>query len=513
MLPVRQCENIIDMKRCIILAIVTLLSFAVEGQEREFNISVTSARGENVTTFLSSQMVGEGVHLYNVRHNGVTDTISYDNIGTFQRNSFPGLSMDKGMVLTTGNVNVAVGPNNSTNKEINAGGYIDTVLYLFSGENVRTCSALDFDFVSLGTQISVRYLFGSEEYPEYVCTQFNDIFAFLVTGTDPATGRVCTRNIVIIPSTQDENNPNGIPVSINSVNQGSGGNPNMSGCYYDYSEYYIENVYESGIQYDGYTHMLSAQADILPSEIYHMHISVCNVGDGAYGSGVFLDGKSFRALEINPKYCQAWSTDRVDTIAPNNHPRIEFDPLYVNLIEAQVDFTFVGANNMIHFNCERDDGTVVTNVDPHLYLTENSSTVLTFSPILNRLPATPMPLQIILLTHGRRINAGGDTTNVMLYDTLSFVLTSENISSGNMGGHPVDAQKVKIYPNPATNMLYIEGTDLRRLDLYDDRGIVVLSKTLQGNNAQVDISAISYGSYMVKITTTVGENTELLIKE
>ena len=62
-------------------------------------------------------------------------------------------------------------------------------------------------------------------------------------------------------------------------------------------------------------------------------------------------------------------------------------------------------------------------------------------------------------------------------------------------------------------MLYIEGMGLRRLDLYDDRGIVVLSKTLQGENAKVDISAISSGSYMVKITTTVGENTELLIKE
>lgn len=101
----------------------------------------------------------------------------------------------------------------------------------------------------------------------------------------------------------------------------------------------------------------------------------------------------------------------------------------------------------------------------------------------------------------------------MLYDTLDFVLTTENISSGNLGEHPVDAQKVKIYPNPTTTMLYIEGMGLRRLDLYDDRGIVVLSKTLQGENAKVDISAISSGSYMVKITTTVDEYTELLIKK
>ena len=119
--------------------------------------------------------------------------------------------------------------------------------------------------------------------------------------------------------------------------------------------------------------MLSAEASILPGEVYHMHISVCNVGDGGYGSGVLLDGKSFRALEINPEYCRAWSRGWVvDTIAPNNHPRIVFNPLYVNLIEAQIDFSFVGAINMVHFNCERDDGTVVTNVDPHLYLPENT---------------------------------------------------------------------------------------------------------------------------------------------
>lgn len=88
-------------------AICAILSYGVHGQSGQYNISVTSAQGEDVTSFLSMQMVGEGVHLYNVQHNGGANAISYDNIGTFHSNRFPGLSMDSGMVLTTGDVNVA----------------------------------------------------------------------------------------------------------------------------------------------------------------------------------------------------------------------------------------------------------------------------------------------------------------------------------------------------------------------------------------------------------------------
>ena len=40
----------------------------------------------------------------------------------------------------------------------------------------------EFDFHAGGDSISFNYVFGSDEYPAYVNTQYNDIFAFFLSG-------------------------------------------------------------------------------------------------------------------------------------------------------------------------------------------------------------------------------------------------------------------------------------------------------------------------------------------
>lgn len=59
----------------------------------------------------------------------------------------------------------------------------------------------------------VRYAFGSEEYPEYVGSQFNDVMAVFVNG----------KNCALVPGTTT-------PVAINSINQ------NLN------SQYYVDNT-------------------------------------------------------------------------------------------------------------------------------------------------------------------------------------------------------------------------------------------------------------------------------
>ena len=70
---------------------------------------------------------------------------------------------------------------------------------------------LEFDAVTVGSAFSIRYIFASEEYKEYVGSKFNDVFAFFVDG----------QNIALVPGSTD-------PVAINSINQ----NKN-SGLYFD----------------------------------------------------------------------------------------------------------------------------------------------------------------------------------------------------------------------------------------------------------------------------------------
>ena len=283
-----------------------LLPMLAQGQ----NISVTSAQGQNIATFVQNHLVGNGIYLQNIKFCNATGNISKPQIGTFHSNGYLNLQMDSGVVMTTGNVSVAPGPNNSGSSSSPVTGYYtDNTLGTWTGFSVTGCSTLDFDFVSISPFMSVNYCFGSEEYPEFVCTSYNDVFAFLITGPDPTTGESTTWNAAIIPHTVSTAHPNGIEVTVNSVNQGVG-KTGGTGCYYTYTDYYVVNHQLSptggpnvdggpnnapGVEYDGFTQKLSASAMLLPCTQYHMHISVCNVGDNSYDSGVFLEKGSLNS--------------------------------------------------------------------------------------------------------------------------------------------------------------------------------------------------------------------------
>lgn len=307
----------IQLKRFVLLCAV-LMPLLAWGQ----NISVSSAVGQNIATFVNNQLIGDGVYVWNVKFQNTTGNIGsgYPQIGTFLSNGFPYLQMDTGVVMTTGNISVAPGPNNSSGLSTPVSSpYSDATMVPYASPNsVNGCSTLDFDFVSISPFITLNYCFGSEEYQEYVWSTFNDLFAFLVTGPNPVTGQSETKNIAIIPHTVSSSNPNGIVVAINSVNGGTNGSTttpptsNCVNCYNTFTEFYVNNTYSTGVEYDGFTQKLSANATLLPCEQYHMHITICNVGDNSFDSGVFLEKKSFNSpsAEVNLSHRYADTIER-----------------------------------------------------------------------------------------------------------------------------------------------------------------------------------------------------------
>lgn len=283
--------------RILWMAIVLLTCFTGRAQ----NVTVSSAVGQNPQTLINQHLAGEGVKLTNGKFNNSTANISSAQIGTFSlsatANSFP---FHSGLVMTTGNVSVAAGPN-SASSESNTSGvvtYTDAQLSpLISPYPVNNSAALDFDFVAYSDTFAFSYIFGSEEYPEYACSSFNDAFAFFLSGPDPVTYANMNRNVAIIPNTITAANPNGVPVTINNINQGAGANGSSGNCHpqqAQFAQYYHNNPSGSqGVEYDGYTVALTAEATILACETYHMHLAICNTQDNAYDSGVFLKEGSF----------------------------------------------------------------------------------------------------------------------------------------------------------------------------------------------------------------------------
>ncbi|KAL7543599.1 hypothetical protein ACHAXR_012911, partial [Thalassiosira sp. AJA248-18] len=124
-------------------------------------------------------------------------------------------------------------------------------------------------------EVSFKYMFGSDEYLEYVGKPFNDAFAFYMNG----------ENIALLPDGTTE-------VTINNVNQ------------FKNTQYYNENdVSEAkGMQYieiepDGFTNILTAHARPIKNEWNTIKLVVADVADMILDSYVLLEAGSFRCVQ------------------------------------------------------------------------------------------------------------------------------------------------------------------------------------------------------------------------
>jgi gliding motility-associated-like protein len=227
-------------------------------------------------------LLGEGVNVTNINFTGPAN-----QIGTFGCINC-GLGFGSGTILATGNIDVALGPNNSTSQTIGGGnfGVSDPDLAILNPNvTFNDAVSVEFDFVAQGDSVAFNYVFGSEEYPEYSGSGFNDAFGFFLSG--PGINGPYTNNginIALIPGT-------GQAVSINNVNAGT----NDLGC--TNCAYYVVNTNNNsanGIQFDGYTIPLVASYNqLICGETYHIRIAIADAGDTSFDSAVFFEENSF----------------------------------------------------------------------------------------------------------------------------------------------------------------------------------------------------------------------------
>lgn len=285
------------MKKYIILLIFSMLfTFGITAQNQ--NLTVSSLVGQSVESILQAHLAGEGVLITGcdcpnvfsapAKFNNQTGNVTYPQIGTFNRNGFVNFPFASGLVLTTGNVSVAAGPNSSGGStQAVTNYYAENQLSSLATSSINGSASLEFDFIAMADEFAFNYIFGSEEYCEYVNSSYNDVFAFFLTGIDPVTYTTTTKNVAIVPGTVST------PVAINNVNSG---NPCGSGGVN--TQYYVNNPSGPGVEYDGYTTSLTAQAIIFGCQTYHMKLAVANVGDNALDSGVFLEEGSFYSPRV-----------------------------------------------------------------------------------------------------------------------------------------------------------------------------------------------------------------------
>ena len=244
------------------------------------SVYLTINQASNVQQVVSSILPGNGISISNIIFTGDSNAI-----GSFNA-SCSTLGLDSGLVLASGYVTTAIGPNNSSSagSDLQLDG--DTTLTMLAGSPTFDAAILEFDMIPQYDTILFRYVFGSEEYPEYV-DQFNDVFAFFITGPKPGGGNYVASNIALVPGVDN------IPVSINTINNGQSNSGPCMNC-----GYYITN-YGNELQLDAYTSVLTASFIAIPGATYHLRIAIADALDHVYDSDVFLEKGSFSSPSGN----------------------------------------------------------------------------------------------------------------------------------------------------------------------------------------------------------------------
>ena len=252
--------------------IVILVSHPLKAQ-------LTTSTSLTPNQLVQNILLGGGLTATNVTYNGDPAAI-----GTFNGAS-SNIGFTSGVIMATGDISNAIGPNNSGSTGSNFGGSSSDpeLSAIAGGSSLNDAAILEFDFVPSSDTIKFRYVFGSEEYMEYAGSGYNDAFGFFISGPNPAGGTFTNKNIALIPNTTT-------PVTINNVNLNSNGT------------YYFDNGNGSGsgtasdgqtVQYDGFTKPMFAVSPVICGQQYHIKLAITDVGDGAYDSGVFLEEGSF----------------------------------------------------------------------------------------------------------------------------------------------------------------------------------------------------------------------------
>ncbi len=261
------------------------------------------------TNLVQNAFQGSGINIINVTYTGDDQSIGFFKDAQIDLGIDDGFALSSGKLLDAFGLGCDIGPcqntgNNGVASTNTSGGSDPDLEIITSGASVNNASVIEIEFIPQNNTIFFNYVFASEEYQNYTCSNFNDAMGIFLSG--PGISGAYSNggdNIALIPGTS-------IPVSINTVNSGvaTGGPP--TNCNLGYSSFFIDNVGNTGInvEYSGFTVPLSCQAAVVPGETYTLKIAVGDTFDSILDTSIFLEGGSFNSniIDVDYSYTNAY---------------------------------------------------------------------------------------------------------------------------------------------------------------------------------------------------------------
>ncbi len=260
------------------------------GMIAQAQLTVTTVTPEQAV----SELVGPSLQVSNISFTGDAIQLgTYENAG----GDFP---FANGIILSTSNVS-NFEPGSFEDQPINPVNTEDDLLTIANsvppliGQNftvldVNDVAILEFDFVASCPQLTFQYAFGSDEYLTFVNTQYNDAFAFLISGPGitgpygaPPAFPDGAANLAIVPGS----NPP-LPITISSVNN------QLNSQFYNNNP---GNTINPSVSCTGYTDSLVVLRDLVCGETYHMKLAIADGSDNSLKSIVVFKPQSFECFE------------------------------------------------------------------------------------------------------------------------------------------------------------------------------------------------------------------------
>lgn len=429
--------------------LIICLSFIINQCSAQFVFSpVNSGNVSNYATNFGSPFT---TYPLNVSLTGSNFTLGYF------KNGQSIIGIDSGFVLTSGSYNSI---NNPSTSQIDVDNTIegDADLQTLTLGTIRDVAKLEFDFIAKTDTLKFRIVFASEEYPEYVCSPFNDIMGVFVTGPDPAGGSYNSENVALIPHTS-------FPIGINSINPGTPGISSGGGlCTLVGQSLAFDSLYNQGntsMIFDGYTVAIDMEIPLVVCGDYHIKFAIADINDGVFDSGLFIGTKVSGRL-------------------PH---------LYASTL---------GSYSGV-------DSTLLC-IDDTLTLTSPIATTYNWGTFGNT-------QSIVVTSPGNYQVINFNPNNGCIQASYTYRVITDPTCTVNTEIVSYDMAQIKIYPNPSAGKIIVEGlpsTDYI-YEVSDLAGRLIHQETGR-NKEENDLNYLNKGIYLFTVKTEQGSKTFRLIK-
>jgi hypothetical protein len=258
------------------------------GAELTYNTNATALQ-------MANSIFGDGTTVVGASYSGPANSSAIYSNGQLA----PGVTpSNTGVILSTGNVRDFTQSSGDPNR--NAGTSTDTTgsnnnsqFNAVAGRTTYDAVWMDVDFIPTGDVMTINFIFSSEEYPEYVNSNYNDIIGVWINGQ-------------FVPITVG----NGT-TAINNINPQT--EPNL----------FISNT---GDQYntemDGFTLELKLTIPVIAGVVNSIRIGIADVGDAQYDSNLLIAADSVQTRLVALDDSQtliATGAKTVDVLANDVH--------------------------------------------------------------------------------------------------------------------------------------------------------------------------------------------------